>query len=130
MVATSLVGWGLWGLSDKGALRTMQPMSITLTYSVISTFVYAVITVVTNQKFNITWDGLKWVILGVIGGNTAFLAFIHALRHNEAGTMVSLTSAYPLVTMLLAWLFLGEAITASKVFGAVIIVIGGYLITR
>ena len=42
--------------------------------------------------------------------------------------MVPITATYPLITVLLSWLILQEGITASRVIGTVLIVLGVWLV--
>ena len=60
----------------------------------------------------------------------ALVLFFYALTKGEASTVVPATSAYPLVTLIGAAIFLGEQITIARVIGALLIVSGVIVISR
>ena len=52
------------------------------------------------------------------------LALFKALKFGEASRVVPIAASYPLVTVILAALFLGEKLTVPKVAGVLCIVVG------
>jgi transporter family protein len=68
------------------------------------------------------------VLSALCGGIIGLLLYFHALKIGEANVVIPITASYPLVTALLAMLFLGESVTASRLVGAGLIVAGIYFI--
>jgi transporter family protein len=67
------------------------------------------------------------LLSGLTGGVLGLTAYFHALQRGQASLVVPFTSAYPLVTVLLSLLVLGEPITPTKVLGVALIV-GGVML--
>jgi len=67
------------------------------------------------------------LIAGSIAGGVAMILFYFALRQIGAGRTVPLSSIYPLFTVILAILFLGENITI-KVIAGTLLIIGGVIL--
>jgi transporter family protein len=60
----------------------------------------------------------------------SFPLLIYALRHADASRVAPITATYPLVTVILSVLLLGEALTRQRVIGVVCIVAGVVLVSR
>ncbi|MCL4424521.1 MAG: EamA family transporter [Firmicutes bacterium] len=58
------------------------------------------------------------------------LAYYYALKSGEASRVTPVTAAYPVVTVLLVCLLLGEKLTWSKVVGVLLIVAGVILLKK
>lgn len=69
-------------------------------------------------------------ISAIICGSLAAFIFMHLLKDNNSFTVNAITSAYPIFTVLFAWILIKEKITIRSIFGAILIVIGAILITK
>ena len=67
---------------------------------------------------------------GLLAGLIDQFAIYWGLRLNETSRVVPFTSAYPIVTVLLARLYLGEHLTTGKMLGALLIVAGLFLVRK
>lgn len=68
--------------------------------------------------------------IAIIGGLLGEYAYFQAIASAEStGSAVAITSTYPLVTILISILFLGEQITLSSGLGAVMIICGVTLLS-
>lgn len=65
---------------------------------------------------------------GISAALVGHLLYYYALKGGEASEVVPVTSIYPLIALVLAVVFLGEKATLQKVAGAVLIVVGVFLI--
>jgi transporter family protein len=68
----------------------------------------------------------------VVAGTLAVLslaALYVALGNGDASIVIPVSSAFPIVTLLLAWLLLGERLTVRRVLGTVVVVAGVVVIT-
>jgi bacterial/archaeal transporter family protein len=77
--------------------------------------------------------GSTAVGLAVVAGVMAVLSLVLlyvALGYGDASQVVPFTSTYPLVALVLAWVVLGEQVTAGRAVGAVLVVAGAVLLTR
>ncbi len=65
---------------------------------------------------------------GLIAGFFGQLSLYTALKSGEASVVIPISATYPLVTLLIAVLFLGESITIAKLIGIVLVVVGVILL--
>ena len=65
---------------------------------------------------------------GICGGAAGLWTYYHALRLGGASLVVPITATYPLITVLLSWLVLHEALTVPRVIGTALIVMGVWLV--
>lgn len=71
-------------------------------------------------------SGTPWAILSGVLAITGLIALYLALGSGEVGKVVSISAAYPVVTLLLAAAFLGEDISIAKGVGC-LLVVGGVI---
>jgi bacterial/archaeal transporter family protein len=104
----SLVLWGIWGVFSKVATQHLGPQVAYL----IGIFGYVPVfgILLYETGGNIPWQPWGWAIALAAGMSTGFglFFFFRALSTGNASVVVPLTSLYPVVTVLLSWLFLGE----------------------
>lgn len=129
-ILVAILGWGVWGVCDKGAVRYVHPLVLSMMYSLIGVAIDAVMLVVARVPFVVPQRAWVWVLPSAAGSCLAFMAYTFALRSSDAGQVVSLTSAYPLVTLVLASWLLGEELTAQRLVGAALIVVGVIVVAR
>lgn len=74
-----------------------------------------------------TWS--KIVFLGVVATGLSYALYTWGLRHVAASTAVTLALAEPLTAWLLATVVVGEAVTPTKIVGAVLLLAGLFIVT-
>lgn len=83
--------------------------------------------------FGFYWQNLYWMALSILSGIIfiyALLFYYIAIRENEISRVAPLVgSIAPIATFLIAWTFLGEALTVWDLGGFVFLVGGGFLIS-
>jgi transporter family protein len=132
-ILIAALAWGCWGICDKLAVRTMHPAMVQLINVMFGVFlapVYWAFYRSSGTTSALTMRGGLWSLAGAFTTGVASLAYIYALRERPAGTVVALTSAYPLVTIVLAVLMLGERITLEKMIGVGLILLGVFVVSR
>jgi len=75
--------------------------------------------------------GGAWVVVllgGIISVLLAQSFYFKALQSGDVGQIIPIVGAYPLVSALLAFLFLGETLTIAKTGGIILVVIGVILL--
>ncbi len=130
-IVICIIAWGCWGIAQKLAVKHASPLMM----QVISSYVYSIVGPIvflymkaagketTWAPYGIAWTLLSCV-LAVIGG----LSFSMALQRASVNSVVGLTSAYPVLTFLLAATLLGEPVTLRKMLGIVIVSTGMIII--
>lgn len=123
----ALAMWGIWGFLPKVALIQFKPESVLIWQGIgaaLSTFLFFLFSPFSLQTSNLG------IMAGVGVGIFAFLGslfFIFALSTGKASAVVTLTALYPLITIFLAILFLGETLTIRMFLGVIFAVIAIYL---
>ena len=128
--------WGLAPLFEKVGLRRLPPLPGVFVRSVVVTLLLGLVLggafffhreSVAAVRLNARY--LVWIALGgVSGGVLAQYLYYLALKSGEASRVMPIASAFPLVTVICSILFLGEALTGTKVLGAGLVVAGVWLL--
>lgn len=132
-IILSVVFWGFWGLAGKVATRINDPMLVSVINGLISpafSFVFWVLLVRNTAAGTLAGGGYGFltICLATACGFIGSVCYYMALGQLPASYVVSLTAAYPAVTAVLAWLFLGETITLIQSGGILLIITGAVLV--
>jgi transporter family protein len=125
IVATIL--WGVWGLADKYAVAHAHPFTIQWMYSlpyIILLPLWYFLSKRSAPSAPFDLHALGWSLLACLCSTAAMLLLFFALRDKPASAAVAMTSAYPLVTLLLAVLTRSEEWTLPKLIGCLLIIAG------
>jgi transporter family protein len=112
----ALVSWGVSGFLRKQATAHTSPWLIVVFQS-LTVMTMATIAVVARGGPVLTTNA---VLLALAGGSFQYLANISlafSLARGPASIVVPVTSMYPVVTLVLAFLLLGETINATQALG-------------
>jgi transporter family protein len=117
---------GALGVTSKLALRSISWQGLVA----VATIAYLLTTLVMVSMGQVRLSAnidLFWAaVSAVLTVSTLVLLYV-ALGSGEAGKVIPVSAAYPAVTLVLAAIFLGEAFTAGRVLG-VLLVIGGVVV--
>jgi len=124
----TLFFWGAAPIFGKIGLTKINPyIGLTIRSIVVTVIMVTIVLARGDFKELITTD-LRSVafisIEGIFASLIGHLAYYYALKLGETSRVVPITSAFPLITMFLAMLFLSEKITILKGSGAVLILVG------
>ena len=123
-----VVAVGALGVTGKLALRTLDwPDLILWTgagYIVVASFLLAI----GQTSLRVSHDTGCAIASGALA-ISSLIALYLALGHGDAGKVISITAAYPAVTLVLAAAFLSEALTIGRVAGTVLIIAGVVIVT-
>lgn len=113
----ALLVWGLWGYLPKRALRSMDPSSILILEGLGSVLVGLVMFVSRGGRVRADLPGMLAAVgTGVCGLGGAYF-FLLALERGKASVIVPFTALYPLVTLVLSVLLLGERPSVANLIG-------------
>lgn len=124
--------WGVWGVFGKLAARSVTAETLMLLGSIGGLLVFPVYVAIFHRHLRFSWDRPDYyfaVLAGVLGTIGA-LFYYQALAHGEASRVVAVTAIYPVVTVLLVYLFLREPLNAQKIIGIALAVAGVLLLSR
>jgi len=130
--AAIIVTWGLWSFFGKLALnRQMPATSVFLAEVAVGAAVGCVMLAIFSYNDRmIPWRAPANIygLLSGVGMGIGLLLFYVALDYGKAVVIVPLTATYPLVTVLLSHLFLGERPTTLQWCGLGLVVVGAALL--
>ncbi len=130
----ALIGFGSGAICDKLALRGLSAnTAVVIARSLMTAVIFAGYGAFAGQFRRIAAAPaipLAWLVAGVVVNPVlGQLALYKALKFGEASRVIPIAASCPVVTVILAALFLGEKLTAPKVAGVLCIVVGIGLVT-
>ena len=121
----AILGWGMYGIFAKLGTARIGLQAI-LWYQIAMSLAVVVFLTVMRNFIPLNLDS-RGVLFGVATGLSNFVAVVSLFtllqRNFPVNIVYPLTALYPLVTVLVAVLFLGEPITIVKGIGAVLAVV-------
>ena len=131
LAAVAIVGWGLYGVFAKQSSGRigMQAMFWTQIAMAVGAVIYLYFL---RDLFPLNTDG-HGILLGLATGLSSLVAVValFTLLHRQfpVSIVYPITALYPLVTVILGVIFLGEAITPLKGIGAILAVVAIVLLS-
>jgi transporter family protein len=119
-----LLLWGLWGFFPKVAAGHLDARSSSV-YQTIGG-IAVTLAILWSMGFKVATHGPSIFVL-LLGGAAASLGgllLMHLLKTETATIAVSVTALYPMVTVLLAVIFLGETVNLRQGVGILFSLIG------
>jgi bacterial/archaeal transporter family protein len=123
-----IVSIGALGITSTLALRHLRWPDLVLWVGIGYMIVAAVLLFTHHTALQIT-SGSWWAILSGALAISGLIALYVGLQHGSAAKVVTVSAAYPAMTVLLAALFLSERLTVPHVLGVLFVVAGGVLIS-
>jgi drug/metabolite transporter (DMT)-like permease len=120
------VFFATYGLMSQRALRAYSEVTV-LFYSLLFTALFwGWVTSDGWAPLAKLGNGKVWMILyvAVFGTLLPFFLFILALKHLEASQVGIITTLEPVVAATLAWIYLGESLTAFQIAGGLLVLMG------
>ncbi len=121
-VMFSMMCWGLWGIFQKVATEILGPYRTLVTQLLGNLVVILPLSLwlaFKGRLFEVKGLGLMYAILGGVAGSLGMIAFLKALDIGSVSLTVMVTGLYPVITLILAWSFLGESVSARQVLGII-----------
>lgn len=124
--------WGISPIFEKLSLVKTEPFTAMTIRFMFTTAIVVIISIATGHFRDIkNVDGMSllWICLGgLVGGIIGLLLYFVVLKQNLASHVVPLVASFPLFTTLYAYIFLKEQISAVRLAGIFLVVIGIVLI--
>lgn len=132
MAILAMICWGIAPLFAKAGLNNTNPIAgLILRTMIAAVIVSGWLGLSGNMQQMKTIPVNSWVLLAVealLATILGDLAYYVAIKNEDVSVVAMIMSTSPLITLLCAAVFLGEAITAWKVIGAAYIILGIVLI--
>ncbi|MCU0598182.1 MAG: EamA family transporter [Desulfobacterales bacterium] len=115
----ALCFWGLWGFCEKVASRSVIPGNLIILSTLGSLSIFPIYLTLFAREFKFSWQNPDYYmsLAGGMAGAVGGVFFYFAISKGEASRVVTLTSLYPMISVILASLFLNEALTLQKIAG-------------
>ena len=127
-----LFAWGLWGFFGKYALKFINPISLIL-FETIGAILIQVLVLVflfySKFKFGTDSTGVTLAMLTAFFGVVGTILFFFTLSKTKASVLVPLTSLYPVITVILSFIFLKEKVTLVQSIGILLAIIASVLLS-
>ena len=109
------------GLYGEVCLKFINPVSLILWETIGSVVLYLIVAVILflNFKFEANAAGITAAFLTALFGVFGIVIFFFALSKTKASILVPLTALYPVVTIILSFVFLKEKVTLVQGIGIV-----------
>lgn len=112
-------------------LKSESPLAASTVIMISATAVYTVLNAATGTNFPATVAGwLAAACIALISTVVAMITFFAGLKRLSPGDASTISTLEPLVTVLMAAVFLGEPLTTLKVTGGVVIVLSLIALAR
>lgn len=128
--AAALLLWGLWGLLQKLATNAMPPRQVYIFAAIGSVLAAAAVVAATGIQSGLPARGIMFAIFAGLCSSIGGLLFVYAVSRGTASVVITLTSLYPLVTIVLSFFVLRETITLPQGIGIVLAFASMFLMSR
>lgn len=133
-VTVAILAWGFWGFFEKKGVSYGHPLIVSIIIAisafVIEVPIFGYILDKSNVKVVLNKEVLIYSFLAEVCLAIAALAILYLLRDNKTGWAISITSIYPVVTLILSYLFLKEPVTPSNIAGIIVTGVGMVILNR
>lgn len=119
---------GALGVTGKLALRTLDWPDLILWTGAGYIVVASVLLLLGRTALRVT-TGTGWAMASGALAITGLIVLYLALGSGEAGKVISISAAYPAVTLVLAAIFLSESLTVGRAVGTALIISGVVVVT-
>ncbi|HAG10511.1 MAG TPA: hypothetical protein DCK76_03805 [Desulfotomaculum sp.] len=130
----AMLCWGIGPILAKTGLVSLEPFSALTIRSVSVAVVLLVTGLLTGKMTALSQADLRAVYFmigeGILAAFLGQIAYFYALKIGEASVITPIAAAFPIVTLILAVLLLGENLTVQKFVGSVLIVAGVIIVNR
>jgi len=130
----AMLCWGIGPIFSKLGLTKIEPFTA-LTIRMVAVAGIMILAGLITGKFSavaqVNWRAASFIIgEGILAALLGQLAYYYAIKGGEVSLVSPLVAAFPLVTVVLALLFLGENPSVHKIVGAMLIIAGVVIIQR
>lgn len=127
---SAVLFWGAWAFLGKVALRHLNWIQVGLLYGIAIAAVLGVLLFALRSRPSVwTWSGVSIGAASALLGAAGVVMFYLALERGKASVVVPLVGVYPIVTSILAVLFLGERLSGTQIAGIGLAVLAVVLIS-
>jgi bacterial/archaeal transporter family protein len=122
--------WGVWGVLTKVGSDRMNPPAMQVLFT-LGMFPMVLVALV-RLEFRVEkdWRGAAYGILNGVFSGLGLLAFYAAMARGKASIVGPFTALFPLLTAVLAFVFLKERINKVQGVGILLALVSIYILSR
>jgi transporter family protein len=113
----ALICWSFWAFFPKLAVNYISPKSAFIYEVLGGLLVGIVVFVFLNVEMNTDIKGIIPAVLTGVAGYLGLFFFLYAVQAGKVTVVASLTAVYPVITLVLAMVFLKERISVVQWMG-------------
>lgn len=133
LLLITILSWGIWGFLNKLVLQKMHPLQMFVVGCCMGFLLLPVYAYLIKQNSIVITTNI-WTILlcmcASLASTVGTIAYIYGIRTGNLGTISVLSCSYPVLTVALAVIFLGESLTLSKIIGVLLVISGVIVLGR
>lgn len=125
--------WGTYEIVDKFAIQRVNALTATIYKTIFNTVSLPVLIYIAVKTNTLQWDlkAFWWCILSCVLTTVADYAFLVLISNKKVGWVAATTIPVGiLLTVVLGVILFKEELTLSQILGAIIVVVGLYLLCR
>ncbi len=116
----ALLFWGVWGLFQKLATNHMPPRAVYIVSALGAVVVVLVVLTTSRFPLHLSAEGTIFAVVAGVCSSLGGLLFLHAVSRGAASVVITFTALYPVITVILSFSLLREAITLKQGMGIVL----------
>ena len=126
----AVVAWGFWGFLPTLASKSLDPRAVIVFQTVGTLTILLGMAATGGLRFAWEARGAGLAFASGVAGTLGSLAFVYALTKGQPTPVLTVTALYPIVSVVLAFVVLGEELTRKKLLsiacalGAVVLAVG------
>jgi drug/metabolite transporter (DMT)-like permease len=131
-ILIALACWGMCGIFEKKALgfgNNFEAILTLLALNVIQVPIFCTFLNASHPHWHLTSEGLMWSIALSMTSAIANLAYLRAMSKSDASFVLGSTACYPVVSLIMAALFLGEKFPMLRLMGAAVVALGVFAVS-
>jgi drug/metabolite transporter (DMT)-like permease len=132
LILMALACWGMCGIFEKKALgfgTNFEAILTLLLLNVIQIPIFCTILCASHPHWHLTCEGLFWSISLSMTSAIANLAYLRAMSKSDASFVLGSTACYPVVSLIMAAIFLGEKFPMLRLMGAAVVALGVFAVS-
>lgn len=126
-IALTIFAWGMWGIFDKLALEKSEPKDVFLVTALLAIPQVPIVMLLLHWfqgQWTLSLDIFLLAGASTVVSSIGMALYLDAMKRADTSVVLGLTAGYPLVTQILALIFMGESFSSMRAAGAVLIAIG------
>lgn len=113
----ALICWAGWAFLPKLALENIDTKSILIYESLGSLTIALLVLVSIDYKLELDWKASSLAFISGALNILGVLCYLQAITKGKVSLVATISALYPLIVIILAWLFFQESLTLKQFLG-------------